>query len=141
MSSVNLKTRSGNRVLITFDTKVIGLIQSIRASDDYAPEPASGIGDIHVVEYVPTQARHTLSCEYMVLNQGSMEAAGIAAENGDAMLQGLVFDILIVSKDDGSLIRKYSGCSYASGDLTVQKHAIVAASCVFNCLDVRGTGA
>lgn len=141
MATQNLKTRSGNRIIVTFDGKQIGLLQSVRANDDYSPEPASGIGDIHVQEYVPTMARHSLSVSAMLLNRGAMLEAGIAAENGDAMLQGLVFDIEVYSKDDGTLLRKYIGCSYASGDLEVSKHAIVMQSGTFNALDVTGVGA
>lgn len=141
MASQNLKTRSGNRIVVVFDGKQIGLVQSVRMSDDYSPEPASGIGDIHVQEYVPSMARHSLSVSSMLLNRGSMLEAGIAAENGDAMLQGLVFDIEVYSKDDATLLRKYVGCSYASGDLEISKHAIVMSSGTFNALDVSGTGA
>ena len=140
MATQNLKTRSGNRIVVTFDGKQIGLVQSVRMNDDYAPEPASGIGDIHVQEYVPTMARHSLSVSAMVLNTGSLRDAGIAMENGDAVLQGLVFDIEVFSKDDGTLLRKYMGCSYASGDVEVQKHAIVMTNATLNALDVSGTG-
>ncbi len=137
----NLQTRSGNRIAVVFDGKQIGLIQSVSMNDDYAPEPASGIGDIHVAEYVPTMARHTLNVSSMVLNRANMRQAGISMENGDAVLQGLVFDFEVYSKDDGSLIRKYMGCSYASGSVDVQKHAIVMSSGMFNALDVSGDGA
>lgn len=138
MATQNLKTRTGNRIVPVFDGKVIGLIQSVRMNDDYSPEPASGIGDIHVQEYVPTLARHSLTVSAMVLNRGALLAAGIAAENGDGMLQGLVFDIEVFDKDNGALIRKYTGCSYASGDLEFQKHAIVMQSAQLNALDVSG---
>lgn len=141
MATQNLKTRSGNRMVIVFDGKMIGLLQSVDMSDDYAPEPASGIGDIHVQEYVPTMARHTLNVSAMMLNRGAMLQAGIAMENGDAVLQGLVFDIEVYSKDDGALLRKYVGCSYASGNIQISKHAIVVQSGVFNALDVSGVGA
>lgn len=141
MAQQNLKTRSGNRCAIVFDGKQIGLLQSVRANDDYGPEPASGIGDIHVQEWVPTMARHSLSVSAMLLNRGAMLEAGIAMENGDGVLQGLVFDIEVYSKDDGTLLRKYVGCSYASGDLDVSKHAIIMQSGTFNALDVVGTGA
>lgn len=138
MATQNLKTRSGNRIIIVTDGKQIGLLQSVRADDDYGPEPASGIGDIHAVEYVPTMARHTLQVSAMVLNKGALLEAGIAMENGDAVLQGLVFDIEVYSKDDNTLLRKYTGCSYASGNLDVSKHAIVMQSGTFNALDVGG---
>lgn len=135
----NVKTRSGNRVVVVFDGKQIGMVRSVRMNDDYSPEPASGIGDIHVQEYVPTMARHSISVSQMVLIKGAMLEAGIAAENGDATLQGLVFDLEWYSKDDGQLLRKYVGCSYASGDIDITAHQIIVASGQFNALDVVGT--
>lgn len=135
----NVKTRSGNRVIITYGGTQIGAMRSVRASDDYSPEPVTGIGDIHVLEYVPTVARHSLSCSQVVLINGSMRQVGIAMENGDAVLQGLVFDIEIYSKDDGTLLKKYMGCSYASGDVEITANAILVASGTFNALDTSGT--
>lgn len=140
MASQNLKVRTGNRVQVKFNGLMIGLLQNIRMSDDYSPEPASGVGDIHVQEYVPTMARHSVSASQMVLFTGAMREAGITMENGDAVLEGLVFDIVVYSKDDGAELRKYTGCSYASGDVEVSKHAIMVANAQFNALDVSGTG-
>ena len=137
----NLKVRSGNRIVVLFDGQQIGMVRSVRASDDYSPEPASGIGDIHVQEYVPTMARHTLSVSSMVLIKNNMQSAGITPENGDAVLQGLVFDLEVYSKDDGKLLRKYIGVSYASGDIDINAHQIVVAIGQFNALDVTGSGA
>lgn len=137
----NIKVRSGNRVVVVFDGVQLGLVRSVRASDDYSPEPASGIGDIHVQEYVPTTARHTLSVSQMVLIKGAMHDAGIASENGDDALKGLVFDLEVYSKDDGALLRKYVGVSYASGDIDINAHQIIVANGQFNALDVSGKGA
>lgn len=134
----NIKVRSGNRVVVVFDGVQLGLVRSVRANDDYSPEPASGIGDIHVQEYVPTTARHTLSVSQMVLIKGALLEAGIAAENGDAMLVGLVFDLEVYSKDDGKLLRKYTGVSYASGDIDINANQIIVANGQFNALDVSG---
>lgn len=140
MSRENLQTRSGNRIVVIFDGKQVGLVQNVSMNDDYSPEPASGIGDIHALEYVPTMARHSLNVSNMVLKRGAMRQAGISAENGDAVLRGLVFDMEVLSKDDGSLLRKYVGCSYASGSMEVSKHSIVMANSMFNALDVTGDG-
>jgi hypothetical protein len=137
----NIKVRSGNRIVVVFDGKQLGMVRSVRANDDYSPEPASGIGDIHVQEYVPTMARHTLSVQQMVLIKGAMLEAGIAAENGDAMLQGLVFDLEVYDKDNGTLLRKYVGVSYSSGDIDINANQIVVTSGQFNALDVVGKGA
>ena len=137
----NLRVLSGNHTKVFFDGKEVGLIQSVNASDDYGPEPASGIGDIHAQEYVPTMARHSLSVSGMLLRKGALLQAGIVPENGDAVLQGLVFDFEIYDKATNQLLRKYVGCSYASGSLDIQKHAIIMQSGQFNALDVAGTGA
>ena len=136
----NLQTRSGNRIIVTLDGQQVGLIQNVRMSDDYGPEPASGVGDIHVVEYVPSMARHTISVQTMVLNRKSLRKAGVAMLNGDAVLRGLVFDITSFDKDTGEILRKYTGCSYASGEVDVSKHSIVMGSGQFNALDVTGDG-
>ena len=137
----NLKVRSGNRIVVMFDGKAIGMVKSVRAGDDYSPEPASGIGDIHVQEYVPTMARHSLSVSSLTLIKGNMRQAGILPENGDAALEGLVFDFEVYDKDTGELLRKYTGCTYASGDLEINAHQILANSAQFMCLNVTGSGA
>lgn len=139
MPQVNQKVRTGNRIVVVLDGKQVGLIQSVRMSDDYSPEPASGVGDIHTIEHVPTRASHTLSVSAMALNRGSMRSAGVTGENGDSVLQGLVFDIEVYDKDTGVQLRKYVGCTYASGDIDISKHAIVMTSATFLALDVVGT--
>ena len=132
---------SGNRIEVQFDGKVVGLLQNLRASDDYGLEPASGVGDIHVQEHVPSLARHQLSASVMVLFTGNLRDSGISLENGDAVLNGLVFDICVYGKDpkNQGLMRKYIKCSFASGDVEIAKHAIVAANVQFMALDVVGT--
>lgn len=141
MAQTNLQVRSGNRCVVLLDGKRIGLAQSVRMADDYAPEPASGIGDIHVVEHVPTMARHSVSVSFMVLNKGSMIANGVAFENGDDALSGVVFDIVVYDKDSGAEIRRYVGCTYASGELDVSKHTIVMQQGQLMALNVVGAAA
>lgn len=132
----NKRVLSGNNYVVMFDNQPIGLCQSVDMKDDYAPEAVSGIGDIRVAEYVPTVAKHTITVEEMMLRTASMQKLGIASENGDAVLKGNVFDIVVVNKDDGSVLRKYVGCSYASGGIAVKKHAVIASNATFNATDV-----
>lgn len=134
----NVQVQSGNRVAVLFDGKQIGAMQSVSASDDYGLEPVYGIGDIDPIENVPTAARYSLSCSNVVLRKGAMRAAGLIPENGQAALQGLVFDIEVYDKDDGSLIRKHVGCSYASGSIEFNRNAIVMANAQFMCLNASG---
>lgn len=136
----NLKTKNGNKTIVSFDGHQIGLAQSVDMRDDYSPEAASGIGDAEALEYVPTMARHTVNVEEMVLRTGSLRQLGISAENAEDMLRGNVFDLSVVSKNGDGVIRTYKDCSYASGSVTVRKHAIVVSSAVFNALSVSGKG-
>lgn len=132
--------QSGNRIQVEFDGKQIGLVQSLRMSDNYGLEDASGIGDVHVVEHVPSKAVHTIAVSKMTLRTELMRKAGLTPENGDAVLQGLVFDIVSYSKDTGQVVRSYINCSYDSGDVDVSAHRIVMSNAQFKALDVRGTG-
>jgi hypothetical protein len=143
MSQVNQVVRSGNKILVKYDNKTIGLVQDIRFTEDYNPTEASGIGNINVQEWVPTMARYQISTRFMLLNKQSMYNAGIAATNAadpsTGVLNGIVFDIEILDSATGKSLRKYVGCSYASGDVEVTKHAVVVTSANFNCLDATGT--
>lgn len=140
MPQINQQVRSGNRVVIMFDGKQIGLLQSVSCSDDYGLEPANGIGDIHSQEMVPTVARHTVQVSSMILPKKSLAAAGITAENGDDALVGRVFEIEAYDKYTGELLQKYKGCSYASGSTEVRANAICMANGTFMALDKSGRG-
>lgn len=140
MATQNLKTLSGNRIVVELDGKTIGLVQSVRMNDNYGLEDASGVGDIHVIEHVPSKAVHMLSVTNMVLFVGNMRDAGVAPVNGDAVLQGLVLDIVSYSKDSGQPLRKYASCSYDSGSTSVDAHRIVMQESQWKALDVTGTG-
>lgn len=141
MATQNVKVRSGNRVLVKFDGKTVGLVKNLRANDDYSPEPASGIGDIHAQEYVPTFARHNLSASAVVMKTSDLRSAGILIENGDEALEGMVWDLEVYAKDDGTLLRKYTGVSMASCDLEIQAHQICMHNAQMVALDATGTGA
>jgi len=136
----NLKVRSGNRTVVSFDGKDIGLVQSVQMSDDYGHEPASGIGDAKVVEYVPGQARHSLSVSKMVLIKDLCRQAGITAENSDVVLKGNVFTFTTYGKDENDVLREYKGCTYTGGSVEVSAHRIVTSNAQFAALDVSGTG-
>lgn len=154
MATPNLKTWSGNKVLVMVDNTIVGLCQSARLADNYALEDASGIGDIHVIEHVPTKATHTVAISNMCLFASVLGSAvslrdlggGGYTENGDQALLGLIFDIVVYGNQAGAgtaggqALRSYIGCSYDSGDVDVTAHRIVMASGQFKALDVTGTG-
>src|SRR5487761_2517411 len=140
MATTITQTQSGNRVVVEFDGKLVGLVQTVRMADSYSLEDASGIGDIHVKEHVPTKAVHSISVTNMVLYKKLLRAVGVAPENGDAVLQGTVFDIVTYSRDTGEVLRKYISCSYDSGTSSVDAHRIIMQDGQFKALDVSGLG-
>lgn len=139
MSSTNIQVRSGNTMIVLFDGVDVGLLQDVTPADDYGLQDASGIGDIHVQEWVPSQARHTINVSQMILYKTNMRTAGISVENGDDALKGRVFDIEILDKPGGQVVGAYRKCSYGSGSTQLRKHAIVMGSGTFMALDRQGT--
>lgn len=141
MSTQNSHVQTGNKIVVLFDNKPVGLVQSVRMNDSYGLEAASGVGDIHVVEHVPTRAMHSLSVSSLVIDKNKLSDAGaVVPENGDAALQGLVFDFVAVSRVTNQVMRKYRSCSFDSGDVDISAHRIVSRSGQFKALDVTGTG-
>jgi len=137
----NKQVRTGNQIVIMINSIQVGLIQSLRVSEDYAPEPARGVGSIDVVEYVPTIARIHLQVSRMVLRDDQLRNVNVIYTDSTTALKGIVFDILIVDKDNASnILRKYSGCSYATGDIEIRTNAIVVSNATFMALTSSGQG-
>lgn len=136
----NILTFTGNRVYVEFANQKVGLIQTVRFADAYALEPASGVGDIHVKEYVPTRADHTITVSAMALMTATLRSLGLFPENGADALLGNVFDICQYSIDSGMLLRKAISCSYDTGEIDVTAHRILVQQGTFKALDVTGLG-
>jgi hypothetical protein len=138
--TANIQSITGNRTIVQFKGVRIGAVQSVRAADNYARETVSGIGDIHAIEFPPTRAEHTISVSNMVLYTGNMRQAGVSLVNGDDALQGIVFDIVTYSRDTGQVLRKYSGCVFDSGEVSIEAHRVLMQTGQFKAQDVTGTG-
>ncbi|MDR3515190.1 MAG: hypothetical protein P4M00_05195 [Azospirillaceae bacterium] len=138
--AVLLQTYTGNRIVVEFGGAQVGLVQSIRPSDHYGLEGVSGVGDIHVLEHVPTKAVHQIAVHTMVLFNSNLRGVGIAPENADVVMQGNVFDLVVYSRDSGDVVRKYVSCSYDNGELEISAHKITVQQGIFKALDVQGTG-
>lgn len=163
----NILVSTGNRVAVVMNGVEVGLCQSVRCSDNYNLQAASGIGDIHVQEWVPTQAVHQITAQTMVLfiddlkgasgagaiEQSSMRGAlstsqnGDIMNNGDAVLRGLTFDLHIQGKAPSSR-NSNSGASgiksrlnggQALRDTDFQKTIRVYYDCTFESGDIDVT--
>jgi hypothetical protein len=139
MPRQNVQVQTGNRISLVFDGQTIGMVQSLRASDDWGYQETSEIGNIKVREFVPTLARHTITAAVVQMKRESLEKAGIAVETSDGALNGLVFNIVVNDKDTKQMLRTYVDCVFASGDLEVTKNAVVVRNATFLALDVYGT--
>lgn len=141
MASTNVQLKSGNRIAILFDGKQVGACKSVSLHETYNHEVVSGIGDIHVIEHVPTLATYSVQIEAMVLEKEALRSAKILTEDGADTLVGRVFDIVVIGKDSGEVIRKFAGCTYDSGDIRITANQVVSTSAQFKALRVSGLGA
>lgn len=129
---------TGNEVYVFFNNTRLDLVQSFRATDDYGFEPASGIGDIHVTEYVPTLARHAISISRFVLKRDTAVSLGIIQENGASALVNTPFDITVISKKTGAMLRKYLKSINNSGDIGLSAHRVIVTDANFVAIDASG---
>ena len=136
----NIQAITGNRTIVQFNGVRVGAIQSVRAADNYARETVSGVGDIHAIEFPPTRAEHSISVSNMVLYKGNMRNAGVSLVNGDDALQGIQWDFVTYSRDTGQVLRKYTGCVFDSGEVTIEAHRVLMQTGQFKATDVTGTG-
>lgn len=139
VSKNNRKVLTANRAVVRFGGQAVGLLQNVRASEDFGLQPATGIGDHKPLEHVPTQARIIINVGRMALKSASFQSVGIAPLKSDDVLDGKVFDIELIDDETGTLLRRYEGCSYASGDTEISKHQIIATNAQFHALDMDGS--
>lgn len=140
MAQPNIKHFSGNTARILFDGIEVGTLYSVNCTDAYNLEAVSGIGDIHVQEHVPTVATHTITASTAVLRNKSLRSAGVAAENGDEALLGMEITIELFDVNSGASLRKYTGCSYEGGSVTVGKNTVVVTDGNWKARDASGVG-
>ena len=135
---------SGNEIRVVINGVEVELAQNVRMSDGYGHEGASGIGDIHIKEHVPSVARHTVTMSKIVMKKEQAVQAGMVLQNGDEAMEGREFDIEVFEKPNqsgggGGLIKKTLACVNDGGDITVSAHRMVMADATFLGRDTRGT--
>jgi hypothetical protein len=161
----NSKIRVGTRLALRFDGQIVGLIQSVQASDDYGLEPVHVLGQLQCVEYVPTAARHQLTCSKIVMRNASLKKLnleptsagrwenlppqGNAVTGGPAwgqlrVLHGKTFDIEILDMQpgpDGQVrpLATYRTCYFNGGSLEVAANRVMISNAVFFAIDREGT--
>jgi len=132
------KVYSGNTIMVVIKNKPVGLLQDMTADEDFAPEPASGIGDPRVVEYVPTMYRISLAVSSMSLKKDSLFSVGVFPENIDKYLATEPFTVVVIDKVSQQTIRQYNNCIFGRGTVSVRKHTIVSHNCTLLATEAIG---
>lgn len=132
------KVYSGNTIMVVIKNKPVGLLQDMTADEDFAPEPASGIGDPRVVEYVPTMYRISLAVSSMSLKKDSLFSVGVFPEGIDKYLATEPFTVVVIDKVSKKTIRQYNNCIFGRGTVSVRKHTIVSHNCTLLATEALG---
>lgn len=67
----------GGRILVKMDGKVVGFANEATCSDSYGLQPVHVLGQLQPIDYVPTDARHQIDMQMMVIKGGSLIAANL----------------------------------------------------------------
>ena len=62
----------GGKILIKMDQKIVGFANRAECSDSYGLQPIHVMGQLHPVDYVPSDARHTINMNVLVLKRASL---------------------------------------------------------------------
>lgn len=131
MASIKDQTvHSGATILLMIDNKVVGRAQGISASRSFGTEPIYEIGSIMPAEHVFNRYEGSVRVERFFVKKKSLKDLGLAAL-GEEVLQMNLIDIVIVSKEDNSIIRAYRGCSIADYAEDFRANAIAGENATF----------
>lgn len=130
-------TYESNKIRLMVDGVQLNLVGRFEATDDYALEAVSGIGDIHVIEHVPTIALHRFTLNGYVEKTEKTISMGIIPENGDVALRGKTFHIEIFDTE-GPLLRKYEDAMCNNGSSSADAHRLYMKGATFHALDTAG---
>jgi hypothetical protein len=143
-----------NLVQLRFGHKLIGYLDEFSAQEDFGLQPLTGIGDARAQEWVPGMYNITITATrgilmgpsiFSILN-GASQSAGASGGgstvpfgNMDSALQGMTFDCVAQQKgQNGTTLRTYRNCSFASVSISIRANAIIMANITLRCLDASG---
>lgn len=139
---------TGNIVTVRMNGGLVGVVQNIGFQEGYGHQPVTGLGRVNPYEHAPGAARFSLSADFfrlratiinedlVALGARNLEDSGIIPRVAQEILQGLVFDIQVLSLEPNSPpLWTWKDCSYDGGSVNLRKHDIVGQSCQFLAID------
>lgn len=131
MAGLNDQTvHSGATALLMIQGKVIGRAQGVEGRRSFGTEPIYEIGSIMPQEHVQNRYEGSVSVERFFVKKKSLADLGLAAL-GEEVLKMDLIDIVIVSKEDNSIIRAYRGCTLSEYSESLRQGAIMGENATF----------
>lgn len=139
MASLKDQTvHTGASILLVIDNKVVGRAQGVSGERTFGTEPVYEIGSIMPAEYVHNRYEGSVRVDRFFVKKKSLKDLGLAPL-GEEVLKQNIIDIVIVSKEDGSVIRAYRGCSIVNYSEEFRANAIAGENATFYYLKATDT--
>jgi hypothetical protein len=124
MATVKDQTiHTGSSILLMIANKVVGRAQGVDGRRSFGTEGLYEIGSIMPQEHVYNRYEGSVSVERFYVKKKSLKDLGLASL-GEDVLQLSLIDIVVISKENNSIIRAYRGCSIAEYSETFRANAI-----------------
>ena len=121
---------SGSTILLMIKNKIVGRAQGIDGRRSFGTEGVYEIGSVMPVEHVINRYDGTATLDRFFVKKKSLADLKLAAL-AEEVLQLDLLDIVIVSKEDNSIIRAYRGCTISDYSETFRANAIAAENAIF----------
>jgi hypothetical protein len=124
---------SGSTILLMIKNKVVGKAQGIDGRRSFGTEGVYEIGSVMPVEHVQNRYEGTATLDRFFVKKNTLKDLGFASL-GEEVLQQDIIDIVVVSKEDNSIIRAYRGCTISEYSENFRVNAIAGENATFQYL-------
>lgn len=107
----------GGKIIIKMDEQIVGFANEATCSDSYGLQPIHVLGQLQPIDYVPTDARHQIDLNLMVIKNGSLIASNLEPASAGN------FGYLSGSQAIGGLTGVNMGANFPSLDDTDTKQS------------------
>lgn len=122
---------TGNRGLIKFDGKTIGIIQNIRIADNYNQQSVDGVGDPETQEWVPGLLQYNITGDKYFGSGQHMALVGIVP-GSDNVLTAPEFEVEVQDNVTFVTLEHYTGCKFNTHERNYSKHVVSSESFTIN---------
>lgn len=121
---------TGSSILLMINNKVVGRAHDVSGRRSFGTEGIYEIGSIMPAEHVYNRYEGSVTVGRFYVKKKSLRDLGLAPLGEDVLQMNLI-DIVIVSKDDNSIIRAYRGCSITEYSEDFRANAIAGENASF----------